>query len=903
MRIDKTQPVPTYSGPFAVGEGSSVLPDGSESSDLLSGIQSLAWAIDGGEFVSGNPPIFSSLDGPGTHDVLLRVTDRAGNQAMISSQVTVNNVAPTATISSSGTFSYGQNAIVSFSSPTDPSPADTAAGFRYSFGLSVDDLASSYLDADQSSSWSTQQAVGTYTIFGRIFDKDGAYTEYETTVTVDQAALTVTADDITKAYDGATFSDFTVSYAGFVGDDDASELEGTLNFSGTAVGAIDVGAYTIEAAGLTSDNYVVNFASGLLTIQKAAANIVVNGKTVTYDGTEHTATGSVTGVNAEPLAGLELNGTFIDAPGGTATWTFTDGTGNYNDASGSVAINILKAAQTLDWATPDPILQGTPLSEAQLNATVSVVGPTLAGELTYAPDFGTVLGIGVNQLTVTAAETTNYSQATASVLLTVDDPNTAPTIELTSTSITAVSGVAFTLDGSFTDPDEDSWTGTVNYGDGSGVQPLVLSGKSFQLAHTYANEGPYVTVITIDDGKVVASRNLTVVVQPPPQADLTLISSDVLFQPINPNVGEPVNFVIHVTNDGMLPVANVPVSVQVFDADTESFLEIGRTLLTSLGAESETETPLELTWDGSGDQPALPTEDSYLLVRVVVDPDSTIEEVDESNNEAIQVLQIGSPDFGTAAIVANVPDRTFYRGELVAVGGQAYYDFSTIPGTNDFPVQNASVTTRLIDPATGQVLRASGGRTMINGNFRDIFRTPEEDGDYTLRFEISDGTFTEVFEATLTVNGESPVPLPPGPRGPAGPGYVFSSSLQFSHPTLPPVDPQPGDPKNPQIGELVTITGVFNYDLDDELLEVPVTFNDLFPVLGQLQTFEIGSGSVSFPDGGSTGPAYLPMDWTPTAEGYHIIQVIAEPDFNFRAHTRTTQVILVGDLDTTSLSV
>ena len=184
------------------------------------------------------------------------------------------------------------------------------------------------------------------------------------------------------------------------------------------------------------------------------------------------------------------------------------------------------------------------------------------------------------------------------MLLTVDDPNTAPTIELTSTSITAVSGVAFTLDGSFTDPDEDSWTGTVNYGDGSGVQPLVLSGKSFQLAHTYANEGPYVTVITIDDGKVVASRNLTVVVQPPPQADLTLISSDVLFQPINPDVGEPVNFVINVTNDGMLPVTNVPVSVQVFDADTESFLEIGRTLLTSLGAESETETPLELTWDG-----------------------------------------------------------------------------------------------------------------------------------------------------------------------------------------------------------------------------------------------------------------------------------------------------------------
>ena len=93
----------------------------------------------------------------------------------------------------------------------------------------------------------------------------------------------------------------------------------------------------------------MNFASGLLTIEKADASIVVNGKTVTYDGTEHSANGSAVGVNAEPLAGFALNGSFIDAPGGTATWTFTDETGNYKNASGSVAINILKAAQSINW--------------------------------------------------------------------------------------------------------------------------------------------------------------------------------------------------------------------------------------------------------------------------------------------------------------------------------------------------------------------------------------------------------------------------------------------------------------------------------------------------------------------------------------------------------------------------
>jgi subtilase family serine protease len=84
---------------------------------------------------------------------------------------------------------------------------------------------------------------------------------------------------------------------------------------------------------------------------------------------------------------------------------------------------------------------------------------------------------------------------------------------------------------------------------------------------------------------------------------------------------------------------------------------------------------------GPAGQPALPSEDAYLLVRVVLDPDNTIEEKNETNNEAIQVLQVGSPDFGSATLVANVPAFTTTRGTYTAVGGQAYYDFSTIPGT------------------------------------------------------------------------------------------------------------------------------------------------------------------------------------------------------------------------------
>ena len=61
-------------------------------------------------------------------------------------------------------------------------------------------------------------------------------------------------------------------------------------------------------------------------------------------------------------------------------------------------------------------------------------------------------------------------------------------------------GSVFTVTGSFTDPDlGDAWTSTVDYGDGSGPQPLVLSGQTFELAHAYADDGTYAVTVRVTD--------------------------------------------------------------------------------------------------------------------------------------------------------------------------------------------------------------------------------------------------------------------------------------------------------------------------------------------------------------------------------------------------------------------
>jgi PKD repeat protein len=75
-------------------------------------------------------------------------------------------------------------------------------------------------------------------------------------------------------------------------------------------------------------------------------------------------------------------------------------------------------------------------------------------------------------------------------------------------------GDTFSGFGSFEDfSQDDTWTATVDYGDGSGAQPLVLRDKTFNLSHTYADNGVYTVTVTVtDNGGGVDSCTLTVTV-------------------------------------------------------------------------------------------------------------------------------------------------------------------------------------------------------------------------------------------------------------------------------------------------------------------------------------------------------------------------------------------------------
>jgi PKD repeat protein len=53
----------------------------------------------------------------------------------------------------------------------------------------------------------------------------------------------------------------------------------------------------------------------------------------------------------------------------------------------------------------------------------------------------------------------------------------------------------------FTDPGADEWSGTVNFGDGTGDEPLTIDQetKTFGLDHTYTESGTYTVSVTVED--------------------------------------------------------------------------------------------------------------------------------------------------------------------------------------------------------------------------------------------------------------------------------------------------------------------------------------------------------------------------------------------------------------------
>jgi hypothetical protein len=91
--------------------------------------------------------------------------------------------------------------------------------------------------------------------------------------------------------------------------------------------------------------------------------------------------------------------------------------------------------------------------------------------------------------------------------------NVAPVVTIGGERAELDEGHAFARGGSFADPGADAWTATVDYGDGTGVQPLALNAdKTFALDHTYLDNGTFTITVRVFDGHEYGEDTFEVVV-------------------------------------------------------------------------------------------------------------------------------------------------------------------------------------------------------------------------------------------------------------------------------------------------------------------------------------------------------------------------------------------------------
>ena len=202
-------------------------------------------------------------------------------------------------------------------------------------GVNGEDLSGDLTVADSNTnageykgeSWNFTDTTGNYN------DQNGKVDNY-----IRQANADCSVTPYDEVYDGTEYAD-TGSCTGVNGEDLSSDLT-------VAPGHTNAGTYNAEPWSFTSTsgNYKSQNGSVNNRIRKAVANCTVNEYHVTYNGNQHTDTGSCTGVGGATLSGLTVPtghtnaGTYNGEP-----WSFVDASGNYENQNGTVDNSIAKA--------------------------------------------------------------------------------------------------------------------------------------------------------------------------------------------------------------------------------------------------------------------------------------------------------------------------------------------------------------------------------------------------------------------------------------------------------------------------------------------------------------------------------------------------------------------------------
>lgn len=406
---------------------------------------------------------YATTDGPAqSQTVTITATDAQGATTSQSFALVVKNLPPTATLGNDGPVNIGAPATISFSGQADPSSVDLAS-LHYAYSCTGSALTgTTYAGSSASPSGScTFAAPGPATVLARVIDKDGAFSEYTTVVTVTNLAPpTVSAGGPTSVDEGGTVTlqatgtdpgGATIAYAWDLDDNGTFETPGqSVTFSAAALDGPT--SATVHVRGC-NPSALCGTDSAVVTVNNVAPAVA-------------TPTLSAATINEDQT--VTLSGSFAD-PGTLDSHSVVIRWGD-----GSPDTTIPLAAGTLGYSATHRYLDDDPSATASDSYGITV---------TVTDDDG---GVG-----------------TAGTNVTVN--NVAPSVgPLSATSSPIQVNTPVSASAAFTDPGtRDTFTASFDWGDGS-TTAGTTAGSLATGTHTYLSPGLYVITATVtdDDGGV-----------------------------------------------------------------------------------------------------------------------------------------------------------------------------------------------------------------------------------------------------------------------------------------------------------------------------------------------------------------------------------------------------------------
>lgn len=408
--VDRIAPVVnTQDLTITLGQNGTVTVDPSQVDDGTSDNCSFTLSLDKSTFTTADI---------GANTVTLTATDVGGNTASATAVVTVEEVKDPQTI----TFSLQDDATYGDAPIVLSATASSGLAVTYTVTGSGELINGNELQINGAG-----DIVVTASQIG-----DGTYesaTEIVETLSVAKANLTAKAEDVTITYGSNDLLSFSITFSGFIGDDDALDIDQISTAGSVGRTSSDAGAYPITISAGSDNDYSFTYVEGTFTIEKAD-------QTVTFPAIANMDLASTTSVflSAVSDAGLpilytlaegasiaSISGTEVTLSGtGLVTIEATQmGTNNYNSApalqQSFEVIDSRKQDQTITLSTVSNVTYGdAPITlSATASSGLNVIYTYVDGPATLAGNVVMITGAGTVNIEVSQDGNSSFNAAIA----------------------------------------------------------------------------------------------------------------------------------------------------------------------------------------------------------------------------------------------------------------------------------------------------------------------------------------------------------------------------------------------------------------------------------------------------------------------------------------------------------